>query len=133
MRFVAVPEIAIEALKKSRSGAIPELSGDVKFRSIASRDNKALGEPWHPLQSRQRFGQSRFRNRESLKHVDYRCLMAETKTKYAHLTPAFLPAPNDSERRKKLVGLRAPRTCRRRRRDRFSLSTGPKNRALKLT
>src|ERR1700692_4412295 len=97
MRFVAGQEISIEALEKSRSRAVPELSGDIKFRSIASRDNEALGEPWHRLQPRQRFGQSRFRNRESLAHVDCRCLMAEAKTKYAHLTPALLPPPNDSQ------------------------------------
>src|ERR1700730_2693322 len=93
MRFVAGQEISIEALEKSRSRAVPELSGDIKFRSIASRDNEALGEPWHRLQPRQRFGQSRFRNRESLAHVHCRCLMAKAKTKYAHLTPALCPHP----------------------------------------
>src|ERR1700693_4087198 len=94
MRFVPGPEISIETLEKSRSRAVPELSGDVKFRSIASGDNEALGEPRHPLQSRQRFGQSRFGNRESLAHAHCRCLMAKAKTKYAHLTPALLPPPN---------------------------------------
>src|ERR1700720_2520221 len=97
MRFVPGPEISIEALEKSRSRAVPKLSGDIKFRSIASRDNEALGEPWYPLQPRQRFGESRFRNRESLAHVHCRCLMAKAKTKYAHLTPGFCPHPRTAE------------------------------------
>src|ERR1700722_5469360 len=100
MGFVAGPESSVEALEKSRSRAVPELPGDIKFRSIASRDNKALGEPWHPLQSRQRLGQIRFRNREPLEYVDYRCLMAESKTKYAHLTPALLPGRGAPKKRR---------------------------------
>src|SRR5580692_3545706 len=97
MRFVPGLEISIEALEKSRSRGVPELSGDIKFRPIASGDNEPLGEPWHRFQPRQRFGQSRLRNRESIAHVDCRCLMAKAKTKYVHLTPALLPPPNDSE------------------------------------
>src|SRR5258706_104343 len=91
MRFVLGLEISIEALEKSRSRAVQELSGDVEFRSIASADNETLGEPWHSLQPRQRFRQSRFRNRESLPRVHCRCLMVKAKTPYAHLTPAFCP------------------------------------------
>src|SRR6185295_14177217 len=94
MRFVRGLEISIEALEKSRSRAVPKISGDIEFRSIASGDNKALGEPWHSLQPRQSFGQSRFRNRESLAHVHCRCLMVKAKTPYAHLTPAFCPHLN---------------------------------------
>src|SRR5271166_3752423 len=97
MRFVPGLVISIEALEKSRSRAVPELSGDIKFRSIASGDNEALGEPWHRFQPRQRLGQSRIRNRESLAHVHCRCLMAKAKTKYAHLTPAFCPHPTTAE------------------------------------
>src|ERR1700722_3684441 len=91
MRFVRGPEISIEAVEKCRSRAVPELSGDVEFRSIASGDNEALDEPWHRLQPCQRLGQSRLGNRESLADVHCRCLMAKAETKYVHLTPAFCP------------------------------------------
>src|SRR5258707_15563926 len=86
MGFISSSQISIEPLEENRSGAVPELARDIKFRSVTSRDNETLMKARHTLQPHQRIRQSRLRDYKSLPHIYRRRLVTKTETKYTHLT-----------------------------------------------